>query len=95
MAVKKELNLEEAEKVSGGTFKTAEEVMAAVDKIKMGTGKTSTPATPAPAESAPAQPATPGNPGGGGNTNTNTGKQISQQGEGNQLSNSGGNITIS
>ena len=90
MADKKELNLEEAEKVSGGTFKTAEEVMAAVDKIKMGTGKTSTPATPAQ----PA-PATPGNPGGGGNTNTNSGKQISQQGEGNQLSNSGGNITIS
>ena len=87
MADKKELNLEEAEKVSGGTFKTAEEVMAAVDKIKMGTGKTSTPATPAQ----PAQPATPDNPGGsGGNTNTNSGKQISQQGEGNQLSNSGG-----
>ena len=93
MTDKKELNLEEAEKVSGGTFKTAEEVMAAVDKIKMGTGKTSTPATPAQ----PAQPATPDNPGGsGGNTNTNSGKQISQQGEGNQLSNSGGGtITIS
>ena len=93
MADKKELNLEEAEKVSGGTFKTAEEVMAAVDKIKMGTGKTSTPATPAQ----PAQPATPDNPGGsGGNTNTNSGKQISQQGEGNQLANSGGGtITIS
>ena len=88
MADKKELNLEEAEKVSGGTFKTAEEVMAAVDKIKMGTGKTSTPAQPA-------QSATPGNPGGGGNTNTNSGKQISQQGEGNQLSNSGGTIKIS
>ena len=93
---KYELTEEDLENVAGGSW-ISDVVDWVKDKVVEPIVEAITPSkpTPAPAESAPAQPATPGNPGGGGNTNTNSGKQISQQGEGNQLSNSGGTIKIS
>ena len=93
---KYELTEEDLENVAGGSWFN-DVVDWVKDKVVKPVVDIITPKpTPAPAQPAqPAQPATPGNPG-GGNTNTNSGKQISQQGEGNQFANSGsGNISVS
>ena len=94
---KYELTEEDLENVAGGSW-ISDVVDWVKDKVVEPIVEAITPSEPTPAPAQPAQPAqsaTPGNPGGGGNTNTNSGKQISQQGEGNQLSNSGGTIKIS